>query len=149
MDEVPSQGKFQRLFLSFRKFIKRGNFFELAAALVVGKAFSDMVSSFVNDLFVPLTSLLLTARLSEVFVVLKSGPNAPYNTREQAVSDGALTLNYGNFIETIMNFFVVSFCFYVIVVAYQKLHSRFTSPSEETLIELLTDTEIPAGVDRE
>src|SRR5215203_1210026 len=106
-------------FESFKKFIKRGNFFELATALVVGKAFSTVVSSFVNDLFVPISSLVLTANLNENFYVLKSGPNVPYNTREQAIADGAITINYGNFIEVTINFLIVSLCFYFIFNIYQ------------------------------
>lgn len=107
---------------SFKTFIKQGNFFELATALVVGKAFSEVVSSFVNDIFAPLTSLILLTNLTEVFWVLKSGPHAPYQTREQAVADGAITLNYGNFIEIVIDFVVVSLCFYLVLKVYNRLH---------------------------
>jgi len=132
-EENPMVQRIPKVWDDFRVFIKRGSFFDMATAMVVGGAFGKVINSFVNDLFTPLVSLLLTAKLSEVFFVIKSGPNFPYNTREQAIEDGAVTLNYGNFIETGINFMILSMCFYVVFKSYTKIHreleDEITPPS--------------------
>lgn len=121
----------------FRAFIKRGSFFDVATAIVVGGAFTSVVTSFVDDLFTPVVSIVLTRRLSEMFLLIKSGPSAPYKTREQAIADGAVTLNYGNFIQTSINFFILSFSFYLIFKFYTRLHRDF----DDNLSHLLQEVE--------
>lgn len=115
---VEGRPRARKLIDEFKLFIQRGSFFELAVALVVGEAFTSIVKSFVNDIFAPVLSLLLTNQLSEVFIVMKSGPNAPYVTRDEATADGAVTWNYGNFIQMCINFFVMSLALFVFFKMY-------------------------------
>lgn len=120
-------------FRDFVRFIKGGTFFDLALALVVGHAFTKLVESFVNDIFTPVFALLLTSQLSEEFTVIRAGPHAPYNTREKARSDGAITLNYGNFIQCGLDLVVMSISFYIIIKLYTAAKKKVIEEYTELL----------------
>ena len=120
----------------FRSFIDRGNVMDLAIGVVVGNAFTAIVDSFVSDLFSPLISLVAVAnQLPEMFVVLRKGPNFPYKTREEAISDGAVTMNYGNFIGMTINFLIIASFMFVVVRMYERMRKR----NEETEVSEITE----------
>ena len=86
----------------FKKFALKGNVIDLAVAVVIGGAFGLIVKSLVNDIIMPLVGKLLGGTdFTNLFIVLGQGS---YNTLAEAQEAGAATLNYGVFINTVINF---------------------------------------------
>ncbi len=106
----------------FKEFVQRGNVLDMAVGIAVGAAFNSVVSSLVNDLIMPPISLLLgTADFTNLFIVLKGGEQAgPYATLQAAEEAGAVTLDYGLFINTVVSFFVIAFCVFLLVKAVNR-----------------------------
>ncbi|KAI9216396.1 large-conductance mechanosensitive channel [Blastocladiella britannica] len=108
-------------FSDFQAFINKGNVVDLAVGLVIGSAFSLVVASLVNDLFTPILSLAGSSNtFGELFVVMRKGlgksPNGfNYKTRAEAVGDGAITLNWGNFIQALINFLIVALSMFLVI----------------------------------
>lgn len=110
----------------FKSFVMRGNVVDLAVAVVIGAAFTGIVKSLVADIINPVIGLLTGgADFSNLFVTLK-GTAAP--TLEAAKKAGAVTLNYGLFVNAIINFLIVAFAIFWMVRMIQKLHRK---PAEE------------------
>ena len=107
---------------SFIKFVNRGNVIHLAVGLVIGSSFQSIVESLVNDIFTPTFGfLLLTNQLSEKFLVLRTGSDpGPYNTRSIAKNAGAITLNWGVFMQILINFLILSISFFLIFQLIRK-----------------------------
>lgn len=103
------------MWTEYKLFIDRGNVINLAVGLVIGTAFGAVVSSFVTDVISPIVGIVTSSRLSETFAVVHKGPGYPYNTREAARTDGAVTLNYGQFIQTYLNFLAISASLFVVM----------------------------------
>ncbi|KAF8171996.1 large-conductance mechanosensitive channel [Mycena galopus ATCC 62051] len=112
--------KFQSAWQSFKDFIGRDNVLEISLGLVLSQSFTRIINSLVSDIILPFLSLLpfIDKNMASKFAVLRNGPNAPYNTVAQADSDGALTLNYGSFIDAVANFFFIGVTLYTAVRAY-------------------------------
>ena len=103
----------------FKAFLMRGNVVDLAVAVVLGVAFGAIVTSFVNDLLMPPLGLALgRVNFSDLFVSL-SGRSYP--TLAAAKADGAPTLNYGVFINAIINFILVAFAVFLVVRQANRL----------------------------
>ena len=113
----------------FLDFIKKGNVVDMAVGVVIGGAFGAIVTSLVNDIIMPLVSLL-TGRLdfSNWFVALDG---KSYATLEEATAAGAATLNYGNLISVILNFLIVAFCIFLVVKAMNKFKKKEEPKKEE------------------
>ena len=116
------------MFKEFKAFIMRGNVLDLAVALVIGVAFGVIVTSFVNDILMPLVGLLLgRVDFTNLFLNLTpekySGPSLA-----EAKKAGAATLNYGLFINNILNFLIVAFAVFLVV----KQANRSKKPAEVT-----------------
>lgn len=111
-------------FTDFKNFINKGSVLDLAIGLVIGEAFASVVNSFVSDIFSPVLGLIVSSKLSEAFVVIKKGPHFPYNTREEAKTDGAVTWNYGNFIQLIINFICIAWCLYLVMKMSQSVQRK-------------------------
>jgi large conductance mechanosensitive channel len=106
----------------FKTFLARGNVVDLAVAVVIGAAFGAIVTSFVNDILMPPIGLLLgSVNFSDLFVSL-SGREFP--TLAAAKAAGAPTLNYGMFLNTVLNFVIIAFAVFMLV----KQVNRFKSP---------------------
>ncbi|MFY9478981.1 MAG: large conductance mechanosensitive channel protein MscL [Aquabacterium sp.] len=89
----------------FRKFVTRGNLVDLAVGFTVGAAFTTIARSLVDDIIMPPVGLLMgRTDFKDFFVVLREGPSAagPYLTLAQAKAAGAVTLNYGMFINAML-----------------------------------------------
>ncbi len=101
----------------FKKFIMRGNVLDMAVGIVIGTAFVAIVQSFVNDILMPPIGLLLGGiDFSNLFITLKGGATAgPYLTVAEAQEAGAVTLNYGVFINTIISFLIIGFAVFLII----------------------------------
>jgi large conductance mechanosensitive channel len=103
----------------FRTFIMRGNMIDLAVGIVLGAAFTTVVNSFVNDILMPPIGLLLGGvDFSNLFITMRGGP---YASLAAAKAAGAPTLNYGLFINTIINLVIVGFALFLVVRAVNRL----------------------------
>jgi large conductance mechanosensitive channel len=107
----------------FKEFAIKGNAIDLAVGLVLGTAFGAIVASLVTDIVMPPIGLLLgDVDFAQMFIVLNEGSTpAPYATVAAASEAGAVTLNYGLFINTIVYFVIVAFAIFMVVKAMNKL----------------------------
>jgi len=107
----------------FKEFAIKGNAIDLAVGLVLGTAFGAIVASLVTDIVMPPIGLLLgDVDFAQMFIVLKEGSTpAPYATVAAAAEAGAVTLNYGLFINAIVYFVIVAFAIFMVVKAMNKL----------------------------
>lgn len=122
------------MFKEFREFAMRGNVVDLAVGLVLGTAFGAIVKSLVTDVIMPPVGLLLgNVDFSDLFLVLKSGAEAgPYPTIVAAQAAGAVTLNYGVFINTIISFVIVAYAVFLLVRAINRMHRKEEAPAAPT-----------------
>ena len=111
----------------FKAFIMRGNVVDLAVAVVIGAAFGAIVKSLVDDIIMPPIGLV-AGRLdfSNLFLVLKAGTKTPppYSTVAQAHDAGAVTLNYGSFINNIIAFLIIAASVFVLVRLMNRLYAK-------------------------
>jgi large conductance mechanosensitive channel len=107
----------------FREFAMRGNVVDMAVGIIIGAAFGKIVDSLVKDLIMPPIGLLLgKVDFTNLFVVLKEGTAAgPYLTVEAAQKAGAVTFNYGVFINTCLSFVIVAFAVFLLIRAINRL----------------------------
>ncbi len=121
----------KKLFVDFKNFCLRGNVLDLAVAVMIGAAFGAIVTSLVNDVLMPVIGLITGGiDLSGLFVALDGGS---YASLEAAKAVGAATLNYGAFLQSILNFLIVALSVFVIVklVATTKRHKEEAPVKEE------------------
>lgn len=94
----------KKFFNEFKEFAMKGNVLDMAIGVVIGASFSSIVSSLVNDIFMPLIAVLTgDVQFSELKLVLKG------------TGDNAVTINYGSFIQNIVNFLIVTLCLFLVV----------------------------------
>jgi large conductance mechanosensitive channel len=106
----------------FKAFLMRGNVVDLAVAVVIGAAFGAIVTSFVNDILMPPIGLALgRVNFADMFVSL-SGPSYP--TLAAAKAAGAPTINYGVFVNTIINFVIIAFVVFLLLRQVNRLTAR-------------------------
>jgi len=108
----------------FREFALRGNVVDMAVGIIVGAAFGTIVQSLVADVIMPPIGLLLgKVDFTNLFVVLKEGARipGPYDALTDAQKAGAVTLNYGLFINHIVSFVIVAFCVFLLVKQVNRL----------------------------
>ena len=103
----------------FKEFAMRGNVLDMAVGIIVGAAFGTIVTSFVNDVLMPPIGLLLgRVDFSNLFITLKGEHLA---TLAQAKAAGATTLNYGVFLNTVVNFLIVAFAVFLLIRQVNRL----------------------------
>ena len=108
----------------FKAFIMRGNVLDLAVGIIIGAAFGTIVKSLVDDVIMPPVGLALgNVDFSNLFLLLKEGAKAapPYASLADAKAAGAVTINYGQFINNIVTFIIVAFAIYLVVRAANRL----------------------------
>lgn len=114
----------------FKEFAMRGNVIDLAVGVIIGGAFGSIVTSLVNDIIMPPIGLLLgNADFTNLFIDL-SGKG--YTVLAEAKEAGAATINYGIFINTIINFLIVAFVVFLIVRQMNKLNRKEEAAVEPT-----------------
>ncbi|MFH2054046.1 MAG: large-conductance mechanosensitive channel protein MscL [bacterium] len=104
----------------FKEFAMRGNVVDMAVGIVIGAAFGTIVKSLVADVIMPPIGLLLGGvDFTNLFVVLKAGADvaAPYASLADAQAAGAVTINYGAFINTVISFIIVAFAIFMLIKA--------------------------------
>lgn len=132
------------MFEEFKKFAMRGNVVDMAVGIVIGAAFGKIVSSFVKDVLMPpLGSLMGGVDFSNLFINLGEGS---YATLAAAQEAGAATLNYGVFINTVLDFLIVAFAIFMVIKAMNKLKAEEPpkAPSTKACSECLSDIPIAA-----
>lgn len=116
----------------FKAFIMRGNVVDLAVGVIIGAAFGGIVNSLVNDMLMPVIGLATGGiDFSSHFLLLKAGPKAPppYFTPAEAKAAGAVTVNYGAFINAILSFLIVAASVFLLIQAIAKLHRPAPQPA--------------------
>ena len=119
----------------FKKFVMRGNVIDLAVGIIIGGAFQAIVNSAVNDIIMPLISLLTKGiDFSNLFIVIDGGE---YDTLAKAQEAGAAVLSYGNFISAVLNFLIMAVVIFFIVRAINKINEigkkeKETAPAAPT-----------------
>lgn len=111
----------------FKKFALKGNIFDMAVGIIVGAAFSPIVKSFVDDVLMPPIGLLLGGvDFTDMFLVLKQGAAAagPYATLAAAKEAGAVTINVGTFINTVINFLIIGWAVFMLVKGAAKMEKK-------------------------
>ena len=117
----------------FREFAVRGNVVDLAVGVVIGAAFGKIVDSLVKDVIMPPIGLALgKTDFTNLFVVLRQGMQpGPYPTLEAAQKAGAVTLNLGVFLNTVVSFVIVAFAIFLLVKLVNGLRrERDAAPKE-------------------
>lgn len=128
----------------FKNFIMKGNVIDLAVAVIIGAAFGAIVSSFVNDIIMPIIGQLLgKVNFSDLFINLSGGN---YATLAAAKEAGAATINYGVFINTIINFLIIGFVIFLVVRSINQLKKapETTAPTTKDCPYCFTAIPIPA-----
>ena len=107
----------------FREFAVRGNVVDMAVGIIIGAAFGKIVESLVKDVIMPPIGLLLgKVDFSNLFVVLKAGAQTgPYLSVEAAQKAGAVTFNYGLFINAVIAFVIVAFAVFLLIRGINRL----------------------------
>jgi len=121
------------MFKEFKEFAMRGNVVDMAVGIVIGAAFGTIVKSFVTDILMPPIGLLLgNVDFANLFIVLKEGAQAgPFATIADAQAAGAVTLNYGMFINTIISFLIVAFAVFLVIKSLNNLKRQEEAPPAE------------------
>jgi len=119
----------------FKSFAMRGNVIDMAVGIVIGGAFGKIVSSFVNDVLMPPIGILVGGvDFSDLAIVLK----------EAAGETAAVTINYGSFIQTVLDFVIIAFAIFMVVKAMNNLKKKeeeapAAPPKPSAEVELLTE----------
>jgi large conductance mechanosensitive channel len=135
-----------QMFEEFKKFAMRGNVVDMAVGIVIGAAFGKIVTSFVKDLLMPpLGKLMGGVDFSNLFINLGS---EHYPTLAAAQKAGAATLNYGVFINTVLDFTIVAFAIFLLIKAMNKLQPPPPPKPPETRACPQCMSEIPIAAKR-
>ena len=129
----------KKFFSDFKAFVMRGNVVDLAVAVVIGGAFGAIITSLVDDIIMPVISLMTGGiKFTDWFVALDG---KTYETLEAAQEAGASTLNYGSLISHIINFIIIAFSIFVCIKIIEKIRRKKEeepeAPPEPTKEELL------------
>ena len=120
-------GKKNGLMDEFKKFIMRGNVMDMAVGVIVGGAFTSIVTSLNKDILTPIIGIFGGTDFSHLSIVLGSGEEAP-------------VLAYGNFITAVLNFLITAFVIFLLVKGINKLNDRFTKKEEAPVAAPTTKT---------
>jgi len=107
----------------FKEFAVKGNVVDMAVGIIIGGAFGTIVKSLVSDVLMPPIGLLLgNVTFSDLFITLSAGePAGPYLTQQAAADAGAVTINYGVFIDSVVSFLIVAFAVFMLVKGLNQL----------------------------
>lgn len=131
----------------FREFAVKGSVVDMAVGIVIGGAFGTIVKSLVNDIIMPPIGMLLGGvDFSSIMTVLKG--DGPYANPQAAADAGAVTINWGLFINSMISFIIVAWALFMVIKAVNRLKTQFeekkeeapaTPPREEVLLEEIRD----------
>jgi len=111
------------MFQEFKKFALRGNVMDMAVGIIIGASFGTIVKSLVDDVIMPPIGFLLgKVDFANLFILLQAGNTAgPYGSVADAKAAGAVTINYGLFINSVISFFIVAFVVFLMVRTMNRL----------------------------
>ena len=115
------------MFNEFKKFALRGNVLDMAVGIIIGAAFGTIVKSLVDDVLMPPIGLALGGvDFSNLFILLKAGAEAaaPYASLADAKAAGAVTINYGAFINNVISFVIVAFALFMVIRGMNRLKKK-------------------------
>lgn len=117
----------------FKEFAMRGNVVDMAVGIIIGAAFGSIVASLVSDVIMPPIGLLLgNVDFSNLFIVLKQGATAgPYASLADAKAAGAVSINYGAFVNTVISFVIVAFAVFLLIRSINKMKKKEEAPAAE------------------
>lgn len=118
----------------FKEFAMRGNVIDMAVGIIIGAAFGTIIKSLVSDVIMPPIGLALgNVDFSNLLVVLKQGAEVagPYGSLDAAKEAGAVTINYGVFINTIISFIIVAFAVFMLIRSINRLKREEEAPPSE------------------
>ncbi|MGE5411803.1 MAG: large conductance mechanosensitive channel protein MscL [Clostridiales bacterium] len=120
------------LIKDFKVFTMRGNMIDLAVGIIIGAAFGTIIQSLVKDIIMPPIGLMLgNVDFSNLFIILKEGNvPGPYFTIDQAQKAGAVTMNIGLFINTIISFLIIAFCVFLVIRYIKKMEKKEEAKAE-------------------
>jgi large conductance mechanosensitive channel len=127
MDDKDNRKEESKMLQDFKAFITRGNVIDMAVGIIIGIAFGLVVNSFVKDIIMPPIGLALgNVDFANLFVVLKEGLTlGPYASLAAAQAAGAVTINYGTFINTVVNLLIIAaVVFFLIVRPVARMQAR-------------------------
>jgi large conductance mechanosensitive channel len=117
----------------FKQFAVKGNVLDMAVGIIIGAAFGTIVSSLVKDVLMPPIGMVLgNVDFSNLFFVLKSGTGSqPYASVDAAQKAGAVTINYGVFINALIGFTIIAFTTFLIIKSFNKLKKKEEASAAE------------------
>ncbi len=129
----------------FKEFAMRGNVVDMAVGIIIGAAFGAIVKSLVDDVIMPPIGMLLgNVDFANLFVVLRDGAAAgPYAALAEAKKAGAVTINYGLFVNTILSFLIVAFSVFLLIRGMNRLKKQEESAAPDKKECPRCFTEIP------
>ncbi|UCH79936.1 MAG: large conductance mechanosensitive channel protein MscL [Nitrospiraceae bacterium] len=121
------------MFKEFKEFAMRGNVVDMAVGIVIGAAFATIVKSLVSDIIMPPIGLLLGGvDFSNLFVTIREGSVAgPFATLADAQKAGAVTINYGLFMNTVISFLIIAFAIFMVIKGMNSLKKKEEAPAAE------------------
>ena len=107
----------------FKEFAAKGNMLDMAVGIVIGAAFATIISSLVNDIIMPPIGMALGGvDFSEFYVLLRDGdPMGPYASLVAAQEAGAVTINYGIFINALISFLIIAFVLFMVIRSFNRM----------------------------
>jgi large conductance mechanosensitive channel len=127
------------MFKDFKEFVMRGNVVDMAVGIIIGVAFGAIVQSLVKDVIMPPIGLLLgKVDVSNIFLVLKaSDASAHYSSLKAAQDAGAVTMNFGLFVNTIINFVILAFAIFIVVKGVNQLRRPKPAPANGSIAKTM------------
>jgi large conductance mechanosensitive channel len=122
------------MFKEFKEFAMRGSVMDMAVGIIIGAAFGAIISSLVADVLMPPIGLLLgKVDFSNLYVLLSAGQTpAPYASLAAAQQAGAVTMNYGAFINRIISFLIIAFSIFLLVRGMNRMKKKAEAPAPTT-----------------
>jgi large conductance mechanosensitive channel len=129
---VLKEGRRKEMLKEFREFAVKGNMVDMAVGIIIGAAFGSVINSLVADIIMPPIGLFLgNVNFADLLVLLREGKApGPYASLAAAKAAGAVTLNYGLFINTLISFLVVAFSVFLLVRSINRLRKEEQAPPE-------------------
>jgi len=123
------------MFKEFREFAMRGNVMDMAVGIIIGAAFGAIVQSFVSDVLMPPLGLLLGhVDFSSLYLTLAAGQvPGPYASLAAAQQAGAVTLNYGLFVNKVLTFLIVAYAIFLLIRIMNRLRRKQEAPPAEPI----------------
>jgi len=128
----------KKTFEEFKTFINKGNAIDLAVGIVIGGAFNSIIKSLVNDIIMPLISLIVSTDIKSLYWLLRGTATFDSATGSTIFSEGAVVLYYGNFIQSIVDFLIIALSIFIalkVVIKIKEKALKLKNLIEEDLLK--------------